>query len=131
MVDMAPDFALGHNNLASAYYNNEDYGKLEGIMKTAVKREPRNVQLRKYLLFALLQNNEEQRAVMQMEEILKLEPKNAELWLHLAKLKEKNKKYGEAMAAYKRVVELDPNNDQAANAYLKLRLRGFEEKSTQ
>jgi len=24
---MAPDFALGHNNLASAYYNNNDYEK--------------------------------------------------------------------------------------------------------
>ena len=27
LVEMAPDFALGHNNLASAYYNNEDYEK--------------------------------------------------------------------------------------------------------
>jgi len=108
-----------------------DFKRLESVMEAAVRRDPRNTQLRKYLLFAYLQNQKESLAMAEMEKILKLEPKNVELWMHLARLKEKNKKYGEAMAAYKKVIELEPDNDQAADAYLKLRLQGFEEKRTQ
>jgi tetratricopeptide (TPR) repeat protein len=33
---MAPDFALGHNNLASAYYNNEEYEKAIQHMDKAI-----------------------------------------------------------------------------------------------
>ncbi len=104
------------------------YGKIESVMKKAIRGDPKNAQLHKYLLFAYLQEGEEGKAMAEMENVLKLEPNNIELWMHLAMLREENKKYGEAMAAYKKVLELDPNNEQAADAYLKLRLRGFEEK---
>ena len=106
----------------------KDYAKIEAVMLKAVKKDPRNAQLHKYLLFAYVQKGKEDKAMAELEKILKLEPKNVKLWLHLARLREKNGKYGEAMAAYKKVIELDPNNDEAADAYLKLRLRGFEEK---
>jgi len=106
----------------------KDYAKIESVMLKALKRDPKNTQLHKYLLFAYVQAGKEGKAMAELEKLTKLEPKNAELWLHLARLREKNGKYGEAMAAYKRVVELDPNNEKAADAYLKLRLRGFEEK---
>jgi len=36
LVDIAPDFALGHNNLASAYYNNGDYQKAVEHLDKAV-----------------------------------------------------------------------------------------------
>ncbi|MBW1928963.1 MAG: tetratricopeptide repeat protein [Deltaproteobacteria bacterium] len=122
------DFEL-YDYLFEYLKDKRDYGQLEALMKKGVKRYPKNAQLRKYLLFAYLSQDKEEEAMAEMEQILKLEPKNVELWFHLAKLREKHERYGEAMAAYKRVVELAPDNDEAAEAYLKLRLRGFEEKA--
>ena len=127
-------FSLGQRNLDLLAYlfealrDKKDYGKIESLMLKALKRKPNNPQIHKYLLFAYLQLGKEKQAMAEMEKILKLEPRNVELWLHLARLREKNKKYGEAMAAYKKVIELDPENEEASEAYLKLRLRGFEEK---
>ncbi len=127
-------FSLGQRDpdllayLFEALRDKKDYGKIESLMLKALKRKPNNPQIHKYLLFAYLQLGKEKQAMAEMEKILKLEPRNVELWLHLARLREKNKKYGEAMAAYKKVIELDPENEEASEAYLKLRLRGFEEK---
>ncbi|RLB23030.1 MAG: hypothetical protein DRG71_06460, partial [Deltaproteobacteria bacterium] len=127
-------FSLGQRNLDLLAYlfealrDKKDYGKIESLMLKALKRKPNNPQIHKYLLFAYLQLGKEKQAMAEMEKILELEPRNVELWLHLARLREKNKKYGEAMAAYKKVIELDPENEEASEAYLKLRLRGFEEK---
>ena len=127
-------FSLGQRDpdllayLFEALRDKKDYGKIESLMLKALKRKPNNPQIHKYLLFAYLQLGKEKQAMAEMEKILELEPRNVELWLHLARLREKNKKYGEAMAAYKKVIELDPENEEASEAYLKLRLRGFEEK---
>jgi len=127
-------FSLGQRDpdllayLFEALRDKKDYGKIESLMLKALKRKPNNPQIHKYLLFAYLQLGKEKQAMAEMEKILELEPRNVELWLHLARLREKNKKYGEAMAAYKKVIELDPDNEEASEAYLKLRLRGFEEK---
>ena len=127
-------FSLGQKDLDLLTYlfealrDKKDYKKIESIMLRALKSEPNNPQIHKYLLFAYLQLGKEGQAIAEMEKILKLEPDNVELWLHLARLREKNKKYAQAMAAYKKVIELDPDNEEASEAYLKLRLRGFEEK---
>ncbi len=104
----------------------KDYDQIIQLMNKGLKANPDALVLREYLVFCYLEKNQEKNAMEQMEKILAQRPKDVKLWLHLARLREKNGLYHKALMAYKHVVELDPGNDEAAEAYLKLRLKGFE-----
>jgi tetratricopeptide (TPR) repeat protein len=93
------------------------------IMETGIQARPENVELRQYLVFALLKLEKEEAAAGQLALLAKLKPKDVNLLLQLAQLQEKLGNVKDAMENYKKVVELSPDHQEAEEAYLRLRLK--------
>jgi len=100
-----------------------DFKSMAEIMETGVQARPENVELRQYLLFALLKLGKEEAAVAQLAQLAALKPKDVNLLLQLAKLQENQGNVKEAMETYKKVVEISPDHQEAEEAYLRLRLK--------
>jgi len=100
-----------------------DFKSMAEIMETGVQARPENVELRQYLLFALLKLGKEEAAVAQLAQLATLKPKDVNLLLQLAKLQENQGNVKEAMETYKKVVEISPGHQEAEEAYLRLRLK--------
>jgi len=100
-----------------------DFKSMAEIMETGVQARPENVELRQYLLFALLKLGKEEAAVAQLAQLATLKPKDVNLLLQLAKLQENQGNVKEAMETYKKVVEISPDHQEAEEAYLRLRLK--------
>jgi Flp pilus assembly protein TadD len=93
------------------------------IMQTGVQARPESVELRQYLVFALLKLGKEDAAAVQLSQLAKLKPKDVDLLLQLARLQETQGNAKEAMETYKKVVEISPGHQEAEEAYLRLRLK--------
>jgi len=100
-----------------------DFKQMVEIMETGVQARPESVELRQYLIFALLKLEQEDAAAAQLAQLAKLKPKDVNLLLQLARLQENQGNAKEAMETYKRVLELSPNLQEAEEAYLRLRLQ--------
>jgi tetratricopeptide (TPR) repeat protein len=99
-----------------------DFKQLAEIMDTGVQARPDNVEMRQYLIFALLKLGREEEAAAQLSRLSKLKPKDVNLLLQLAKLQENQGDVKEAMETYKKIVEISPGLQEAEEAYLRLRL---------
>jgi len=93
------------------------------IMETGIQARPENVELRQYLVFALLKLGKEEAAAAQLAQLAKLKPKEVNLLLQLARLQENLGNGKEAMETYKKVLEISPGHQEAEEAYLRLRLK--------
>jgi tetratricopeptide (TPR) repeat protein len=100
-----------------------DFKQMAEIMETGVQARPENVELRQYLVFALLKLGKEDAAATQLAQLAKLKPKDVNLLLQLARLQEDQGNVKEAMDTYKKVVEISPGHQEAEEAYLRLRLK--------
>jgi tetratricopeptide (TPR) repeat protein len=100
-----------------------DFKQMTEIMETGIQARPENVELRQYLVFALLKMGKEDAAASQLAQLVKLKPKDVNLLLQLARLLESQGNTKEAMEAYKRVLEISPGHQEAEEAYLRLRLK--------
>ena len=100
-----------------------DFKQMVGIMETGVQARPESVELRQYLIFALLKLEQEDAAAAQLAQLAKLKPKDVNLLLQLARLQENQGNVKEAMETYKKVVEISPGHQEAEEAYLRLRLK--------
>jgi tetratricopeptide (TPR) repeat protein len=100
-----------------------DYEQMARIMETGVQARPESVELRQYLVFALLKLGKEEAAAAQLAQLAKLKPKDVNLLLQLARLQENQGNTKEAMETYKRVLEISPGLQEAEEAYLRLRLQ--------
>ena len=106
------------------YLNGRNHFKqMAEIMETGVQARPENVELRQYLVFALLKLEKEEAAAAQLGQIAKLKPKDVNLLLQLARLHEKLGNVKEAMETYIKVLEISPGHQEAEEAYLRLRLK--------
>ena len=100
-----------------------DFKSMAEIMETGVQARPESVELRQYLVFALLKLGREDTAAVQLGQLAKLKPKDVNLLLQLATLQENQGNVKEAMETYKKVVEISPGHQEAEEAYLRLRLK--------
>jgi tetratricopeptide (TPR) repeat protein len=100
-----------------------DFKQMVEIMETGVQARPENVELRQYLVFALLKLGREDEAAVQLSQLAKLKPKDVNLLLQLARLQESQGNVKEAMETYKKIVEISPGHQEAEEAYLRLRLK--------
>ncbi len=116
--DIAPyPFVFEHLNARN------DFKQMAEIMETAIQARPENVELRQYLVFALLKLGKEEAAAGQLAQLAKLKPKDVNLLLQLARLQENQGNAKEAMETYKKVLEITPGHQEAEEAYLRLRLK--------
>jgi tetratricopeptide (TPR) repeat protein len=99
-----------------------DCRQIAEIMETGIQARPENVELRQYMVFALLKLEKEEAAAAQLAELAKLKPKDVNLLLQLGRLQEKLGNVKEAMETYGKVVEISPGHQEAEEAYLRLRL---------
>jgi tetratricopeptide (TPR) repeat protein len=100
-----------------------DFKQMAEIMETGVQARPENVEMRQYLVFALLKLGREDEAAVQLSQMAKLKPKDVNLLLQLARLQESQGNVKEAMETYKKIVEISPDHQEAEEAYLRLRLK--------
>jgi tetratricopeptide (TPR) repeat protein len=100
-----------------------DFKQMAEIMETGVQARPESIELRQYLVFALLKLGKEDAAAVQLSQLAKLKPKDVNLLLQLARLQETQGNVKEAMETYKKVVEISPGHQEAEEAYLRLRLK--------
>jgi tetratricopeptide (TPR) repeat protein len=103
-----------------------DFKQMAEIMETGVQARPESVELRQYLVFALLKLGKEDAAAAQLSQLAKLKPKDVDLLLQLARLQENQGNVKEAMETYKKVVEISPGHQEAEEAYLRLRLKELQ-----
>jgi tetratricopeptide (TPR) repeat protein len=101
----------------------ERYGEISGIMGAGVKANPKDVNIKKYLIISYLKTGKENQAITQIKAVLNLTPNDTAMLLQLAKLYEKQDKLDEALAAYKKILDISPDNEEAEEAYLSLRLK--------
>jgi tetratricopeptide (TPR) repeat protein len=99
-----------------------DFKQMAEIMQAGIQARPEDVELRQYLVFALLKMGKEDTASIQLEQLAKLKPKDVNLLLQLARLQESQGNAKEALETYKRVLEISPGLQEAEDAYLRLRL---------
>ncbi len=100
-----------------------DFKQMVEIMEIGIQARPENVELRQYLVFALLKLGKEDAAATQLAQLSKLKPKDVNLLLQLAGLQENQGNLKEAMETYKKVIEISPGHQEAEEAYLRLRLK--------
>ena len=100
-----------------------DFKQMAEIMETGIRARPESVELRQYLVFALLKLGKEEAAAAQLAQLVKLKPKDVNLLLQLARLQEQLDKVKDAMETYKKVLELSPGHQEAEESYLRLRLK--------
>jgi tetratricopeptide (TPR) repeat protein len=103
----------------------KSYNEIAGIMEAGVKANPKDVNIKKYLIAAYLGTGKETKAITLMKAVLDLTPNDTVVLLQLAKLYEKQDKLNEALAAYKRLLDISPDNEEAEDAYLSLRLKAI------
>jgi tetratricopeptide (TPR) repeat protein len=99
-----------------------DFKQMAEIMETGIQARPENVELRQYLVFALLKLEKEEAAAAQLAQLAKLKPKDVNLLLQLGRLQEKLDNLKDAMETYKKAIEITPGHQEAEEAYLRLRL---------
>lgn len=100
-----------------------DFKQMAEIMETGVRARPESVELRQYLVFALLKLGKEDSAAGQLSQLAKLKPKDVDLLLQLARLQENLGNVKDAMETYKKILEISPGHPEAEEAYLRLRLK--------
>jgi tetratricopeptide (TPR) repeat protein len=99
-----------------------EYDEMIGFITKGLKHQPKNIELREYLIIAYLKTGKEDLAIEQIKEILRFKPDDIALLLQLAKLQEKQGKFSEAMKTFKKIVDISPGHEEAGEAYLRLRL---------
>jgi Flp pilus assembly protein TadD len=97
-------------------------------MLRGVKANPKNFELRQYLILAYLKLEKNELAIGEMEKALKLRPKDTNLLHQLAKIKEEAGDLNGALLSYKRILDISPDNEKAEEAYLRLRLKLMHKK---
>jgi tetratricopeptide (TPR) repeat protein len=101
----------------------DDYEEIIRVMEKGIRVNPKQTDLREYLLLAYLKTGKERLAVKQMGELLKTRPKDIDLLLHMARLLEKHENYAGALEAYKKIIDISSDHEEAEEAYLRLRLK--------
>jgi tetratricopeptide (TPR) repeat protein len=92
-------------------------------MIMGVKANPKNFELRQYLILVYLKLKKNELAVKEIMEALKLQPNNINLLHQLAKIHEGTGNLDQALQVYKKILDISPDDEKAGKAYLRLRLK--------
>jgi len=100
----------------------DELEQLAHYMIKGVKENPKNFELRQYLILVYLKLKKNELAVKEMKEALKLKPNNTNLLHQLAKINEGTGNLDQALQVYKKILDISPDDEKAEEAYLRLRL---------
>jgi tetratricopeptide (TPR) repeat protein len=101
----------------------DEFEQLAHYMIMGVKENPKNFELRQYLILVYLKLKKNELAVKEMKEALKLKPNNTNLLHQLAKINEGTGNLDQALQVYKKILHISPDDQKAEEAYLRLRLK--------
>ncbi len=101
----------------------EEFEQSAKYMLKGVEANPKNLELRQYLILAYLKLKKNDLAVKEMEKALKLKPNNTNLLHQLARVKEEAGDLEQALLLHKKILDISPDDEKAENAYLRLRLK--------
>ena len=124
IVEIYPDFAIGHNDLGVLYYNAGNEEKALHHYEQAAHLQPQNLTLQKNLadfLFVELKKVEE--ALQIYVDILATHPDDVETLLIVGHICVALKKFDDAKDFYRRVLALEPDNKDA-NTNLQILVNG-------
>lgn len=126
LIDLKPTSLDPYHYVFDQLSSQGKFEEIIPLMKSGLKANPKQTDLRGYLVLAYLETGREDQASEQIEEILKVRPDDIKLLLHLARIQENQGNYKKALEAYARVIQLSPGHEAAEEAYLRLRLQGVE-----
>jgi len=101
----------------------DEFEQLAQYMIMGVKANPKNFELRQYLILAYLKLKKNELAVKEIMEALKLRPNNTNLLHQLAKIHEGTGNIDQALQVYKKILDISPDDEKAGKEYLRLRLK--------
>lgn len=108
------NFAIGHVNLAIAYYFNRDLAKAAEEARAAIKLIPNSPHAH-YILGAALKNEKQYDAAIEaFNKVLAVDPKDAYTNIQIGQIYSLKQQYEPAIAAFRRALEAEPYNATAA-----------------
>ncbi len=123
LIKLAPRKTSSYDYIFKYLMEQSEFEKLAKYMHTGIKVNPKNFELRQYLILAYLNLKKNDLAVKAMGEALKLRPNDTDLLLQLAKVKEETGDLDQALQLYQKILDISPSDEMAQNAYLRLRIK--------
>jgi Tfp pilus assembly protein PilF len=109
-----PNFAIGHINLALAYYFLRDMTQAAAAARAAIRLAPDSPHVN-YLLGAVLKNEKQYDAALEaFNKVLAVDPKDPTTNLQIGQIYAQKQQYDQAIAAFRRALESEPYNATAA-----------------
>jgi tetratricopeptide (TPR) repeat protein len=110
-LELAPDEALVHLAMGSAYVGLEERDEARDHLEKAVELDPDNATVRRHLGRLLCVVGEYEACVSTLEKAVEIDPEDvvARTWLGLAYQQSGENGFNKALAAYQEVLEIDPD----------------------
>ncbi|HID11433.1 MAG TPA: tetratricopeptide repeat protein [Candidatus Latescibacteria bacterium] len=130
VIELYPDYAIGHFNLGIAYMQMCEYEEAIRELRRALALDPKNPYAHYTLGLIHKVKGEYQEAKRELEAVLKMDPEDPYVWHNLGIVLSKLGDHEGAIKAYKQVLRLDPNNISAHyNLAIELKRVGRAEES--
>jgi Flp pilus assembly protein TadD len=97
------------------------FEQLAQYMSKGVEANPKDFQLRQYLILTYLKLKKNDLAIKEIKNTLKLRPNDISLLHQLAKISEGTGNLDQALQAYKKILDISPDDEKAEKEYLRLR----------
>jgi len=123
LTKLAPRKISNYGYIFKYLMEQSEFEKLAKYILKGVRANPKNFELRQYLILAYLNLKKNDLAVKEMKEALKLRPNDTDLLRQLAKVKEEAGDLDQALKLYQKILDISPGDEKAENAYLRLRLK--------
>jgi len=123
LIALKPDVVDPYKYAFEYAHAREDYQGVLPLLEKGVKTHPGDMELRQFLVLALLKTGKEDLAMEQLGVIAKEKPKDVGILLQLAKLQEKQGKFKESLDTYEKILEVSPGHKEAEEARVALMLR--------
>lgn len=104
-------------------HSRQDYQGVIPLLEKGVKALPRDMELRQFLVLALLKTEKEDLALEHLGIIAREKPKDVSVLLQLARLQEKKGKTEESLQSYERILGVSPGHKEAGEGQLSLLLQ--------
>jgi tetratricopeptide (TPR) repeat protein len=122
LITFKPDDPAPYPFAFEYAHSRGEYQSVLPLLETGVKARPSDMELRRFLVLALLKTGKEDMAVEQLGIMAREIPKDVDILLQLAVLQEKQGKSGAALENYEKILALSPNHKEAGEARLSLLL---------
>ncbi len=127
LTKLTPRDITNYDYIFKYLMDQSEYGQLAEYMRKGVEADPKNFQLRQYLILAYLKLKRDELAVKEMNAALELRPNDTGLLRQLAQVREEQGDLAQALELYKKIMDISPGDEEAENAYLRLRLELLHE----